>query len=829
MNVFHKHIGINYCMQKKPKQSTALWAILLLLLSPLFTLAQDEQKFSVDFPQQSLSQSLKQLQEKTGIIFAYDEQQLKGVMTGPLHFQAAPLREIMEKLMQGTGYEYRPVNGTIVISRHIGKPAVPLPPRGTIRGRIVDFETSQRLPGATVTLQETGQSVLADDKGYYVFKNITDTTYTLTVSYAGYQKNYIPGVAARAGKTNAMDVKMQTGSSLGEVVVQAGARKVKAVTHSTDKQLLQEIRNATGSVSGISSEAINRTADRNAGEVMKRISGVTVVDNRFVVVRGMNERYNLTYLNDNIAPSTELYTRAFAYDLLPSSIIDKILVYKSPRADLNGQFAGAAIKVFTKNAMPVRHFDIGVQVAHRPGSTMTTVNTYSGGKLDWLGVDDGTRKLPSWSPGVFQTTKAAQNISQAEMVKSFSSTLDYGQMQSTPDMQVYANYYNAWHIGHKVRLYDLTSVTYTKETTSYDQHRQTGNTDAYEVDPNSAGNNLNLTNTIGDYQQTTEIGKVNVLENLTLKLGSHNTLQLKNFFVNDGRVFTGINNYQLNALPHFDTASYFIRHKDIYLSFQQRTLYSGNLGGVHDWGMAHPQGLEWNLGYTHDLQNVPDQRISHFRSDPSLDITRSGESPALAYTAVGTNSNSPDDGFEGMIDRIFIKNKEDVYNFSADYTLHLGRDVQVKAGTFQLFKDREVGRRTFRVDRGGLTSDQYVETGQPGANDGWVQNYGMSNWNLLHFRLQDLGTVWNPANFAQDGSGLWINDITTPADGYAATEQNNAGYVMGDWKTADEKLTLNGGYGWNTTGSDLGLRPKDLTHHYSPYIRIISRLPTCLP
>ncbi len=87
--------------------------------------------------------------------------------------------------------------------------------------------------------------------------------------------------------------------------------------------------------------------------VTQRINRLTIM-----YVRGMNQRYNITYLNGNLAPATEVYSRAFAYDLLPSPIIDRILIYKSPSPDLLGDFAGGAVKVFTKNAKPVRPIDI---------------------------------------------------------------------------------------------------------------------------------------------------------------------------------------------------------------------------------------------------------------------------------------------------------------------------------------------------------------------------------------------------------------------------------------------------------------------------------------
>lgn len=763
----------------------------IFLLKTVCTHAQGDsnKKITISFHQQSLQECLKQLVAASGISLAYDEREIEGISKDTASFVNTSVSMILGELLKGSGCEWKEINGSLVISRKRKQVKVHTPVSGTktsLQGRIVDFESYQPLHGAVVTLRETGRSILSDEKGFYAFPALGEGSYTVIISYVGYQQHQSASITVAAGKETTYDVKMQAGSYLNEVVVKSGNRKLKAVTHTTEKDLITDIRNATGVLSGISSELISKTGDRNAAEVVKRIPGITVTDNRFIVVRGMNERYNLTYLNDNIAPSTELYSKAFAYDLLPSSIIDRIMVYKSPRADLNGEFAGAAVKVYTRNAMPVKHFDIGIQLAHRPGSTMSDINTYNGGRMDWLGVDDGTRKLPSFSPGYFQSDKSAGNMSQADMLRQFSPTLGYQRTVSMPDMQAYFNYYNGYTLGSKARLYNLTSVTYTREITSYAIHRQTGNTDAtgadYDIDQEAISKNI-----LAESRQTTEVGKVNALENLTLKLNGRHSLQWKNFLISDGRQFTSINDYRTNALPRYDAAG--IRKKDIVLSFQQRFLYSGNLSGTHRWGQQRQQYLSWNLGYSYDQQNIPDQRISHFRTKRDV-YTRSGEPVELTYTASGSNI---EEGYNGMIARLFVKNSETHYNGSVDYSLAISPTVKLNMGSYQLFKQRQVGRRFFRVNRAGLSSNESYDPTGSGISSGWTAGYGWNNINVLEFRTQDLGKIWNPSYFPEDNSGLALYDATSPVDAYVASEQNNAFYGMGDWKTKNGQFAINAG------------------------------------
>lgn len=569
--------------------SAGLLFIILTSCLPVSLKAQDMKStlVSLSLKERPIREAFKAIEQQTGMSINYQDNTIDASTKVSIEVSKMPLTTVMIQLLDGQHAGFQQEGSMIIITARASTQET----FGVLKGRVVDFETSQPLPGATATLLETGKSVVADEKGYYVFNHLKDGIYTLIITYSGYEKNILKNIRVSGGRTTVYDVKMAVGKALEEVVVKGGNYRIKTVTHTTDKELIADIRNATGSVSGISAEMINKTADRNAAEVVKKISGVTVVDERFIIVRGMNERYNLTYLNGNVAPSTELYNKAFAYDLLPSSIIDKILVYKSPVANLVGEYGGAAIKVTTKDAVPVKHLDIGIQLAYRPGSSLTTINTYQGGKYDFLGFDDGSRKLPWFSPSYFQSNKQSTGIDQQTMVKAFSPVLDYGTAHSLPDMQLFLNYYNNFKINAHTHLYDLTSVTYTYETRFYNQYKQTGNTYAYPFtsDPGS-GLQIGATNQIIHTQQTTEIGKINILENLTLKWNPRNSIHLQNFFINEGRNITTVDDEVPNILPRLDSLTDGNSHiHNINLSFQQRLLYFGNLTGNHSFGKHQRQ------------------------------------------------------------------------------------------------------------------------------------------------------------------------------------------------------------------------------------------------
>lgn len=767
--------------------------VCLLFLSTQTGFCQTEKHISVALKDASIKSALTEVQNLSGVKFTYGEY-IDKYNSVKINYEAKDVAvgEAVRQILKETNLKASFLDGYMVIEEKTAKETSDTNVASSItgiKGRIVDFETSQPLAGASIKIMELKKGTISNDKGYYHFNDVPPGKYTLQVSYIGYE-NYQQQIEIKVGKAAVLDIKLRASDNVNssvsvlQTVTVSGQRRLRNVMHTTERAMVQEIKNSTGIVSGISNEMIAKTTDRNAAEIVKRISGVSVVDSRFIIVRGMNERYNLTYLNGDIAPSTEQYDKAFAYDLLPSSIIDRILVYKSPTADLVADYAGAAIKIYTKNAMPVRHFDIGIQLGHRPGSTLSDIISYQGGKYDFLGLDDGSRKLPSFSPSYFQSNKNVAGIDQQTMVKGFSPNLSYGTTHSLPDMQFFANYYNTWKIG-AAHLYDLTSVNYTYETKNYSIYRQVGNTYRFLTDGNP---NYGNSNKIEHTQQSTITGKFNILENLTLKLNDRNQLQFKNFFINQGEVQTNLNNSQMNTVPEIAVNYGYPLKRDIILSFQQRRLYFGNLSGEHRIGDRHL--LDWNIGYTSDRLWIPDQRSMHFaESSANGYYNISAEDPDLRYVTTGTNTVSINDGYLGMISRVFILSKEHVYNASLDYTFKVSPVFTFKAGTYQMFKTREVGRRIFRVNSGG------VGNGLGGDNvpPGWAEGLGESDLNTILFREQDLPTIWNPKNFPADGSGLWITDATDPTNSYVGSEQNNSGYIMGDWNTPDKKITLNAG------------------------------------
>lgn len=166
----------------------------------------------------------------------------------------------------------------------------------------------------------------------------------------------------------------------------------------TDVSLISDLKKADMVVNGVSSEQIARTQDRDAAQVISRIPGVTIIDNRFDMIRGINERYNAVMINEAISPGTEIDTRAFSFDLISSSMIERMVIYKSGSASLPGEFAGGVVKISTRSTFGENFIQVTAGNSFRQATSLATGYRPEGSSTDFLGFDNGHRALPPSPP-----------------------------------------------------------------------------------------------------------------------------------------------------------------------------------------------------------------------------------------------------------------------------------------------------------------------------------------------------------------------------------------------------------------------------------------------
>lgn len=346
---------------------------------------------------EKLDGALKKLEKVAGTTFAFDPKATANLSVKSRTFTKAALADVLYFLLHEHDYAYENRNGSILIFKTVPKPAVRHQQPGRVSGSIVD-DKGGALPGASIRIVETVEVVQSNVDGSYNI-SLKPGTYSLELTYISYQTQRITGVVISEGKNTTLNVSLKTDAKgLKEVVVTSGYKQASAAG------LYAQQKNAAGITDGISAEQIARTPDNNMGQVLKRVSGLSTVDNRYIVVRGLTERYNQGMIDGVVLPSTDMNRRNFSFDVIPAEMVSNVVVNKTATPDVSAEFSGGQVSVNTLD-IPLDNFTVFSVGTGFNSNTLGKEFIQAGkrGKYDFLGFDDGHRKLPdgiqSWPRG----------------------------------------------------------------------------------------------------------------------------------------------------------------------------------------------------------------------------------------------------------------------------------------------------------------------------------------------------------------------------------------------------------------------------------------------
>lgn len=319
---------------------------LLLLLNSFSLFAQQaERKVDAAFTQASLKEVFVFLEKQTGYAINYFGDEVNTDIKVTVKVQQGTAREVLNAALSTTNYNYEVEGKTIIIHKKQAAPAQIS--TGKVSGQLLDTKSGDPVIGATIRVGAKGTTT--DINGQYEL-TLAAGTHTLEISSIGYTAKKVTDVVIKAGQSAVLNLTLapQKGTLKGVEVV-ASARK------ETVAALYVRQKNAESITDGISAEQIRATPDNNTAQVLKRVSGLTIQDDKFVTVRGLSERYNSVQLNGSNLPSTEPNRRNFAFDIIPSSLVGGIVVNKTATPDQPGEFAGAIVQVNTID-VPLENF-----------------------------------------------------------------------------------------------------------------------------------------------------------------------------------------------------------------------------------------------------------------------------------------------------------------------------------------------------------------------------------------------------------------------------------------------------------------------------------------
>ena len=261
---------------------------------------------------------------------------------------------------------------------------------GRIVGRIVEAGQGAPIAGAQVQVTGTDIHTVSAIDGRYTLQNVPVGTVSLTARMLGYAPKTVTGLVVTSKDVVEQNVSLATSVvQLEEVAVTAEAEK-GSINSALDTQ-----KNSISVVNAISAEQIEKTPDSDAGAAVQRVSGVSVEDGKYVIVRGLGERYTTTALNGAVIPSAETDRKVVPLDLFPTNLLEGITTSKTFTPDQPGDFSGARVDLKTKEFPAGRQINIGISAGFNgavTGQNIAQAPTVSG---DWFGNGAGPRALPS--------------------------------------------------------------------------------------------------------------------------------------------------------------------------------------------------------------------------------------------------------------------------------------------------------------------------------------------------------------------------------------------------------------------------------------------------
>lgn len=632
--------------------------------------------------------------------------------------------------------------------------------QGVLKGKVIDKVFGDELTGVTVVIKETMQGTVTDLNGEYSL-DINAGTYTVEYSYIGMAKQTFNDVKIGAGEVKVINV------ALSENVEVLGEAEVKAeAIRNSEVAVLNMQKKAFTVQDNISSQEIKRLGTSNAGESMKQVTGASLEGGKYMVMRGLGDRYSITQMNGVTLPSTDPYRNSTSMDLIPSGMIENIVTSKTFTPDQPGNFTGGNVNISTKAFPDKKVFTFGLSTGYNSlGSFQKNFLTSEGGKLDWLGYDDGTRKLDqvyidhkdklnnayylqARNPNKPEDTEIFNRAARAIRPSSFVNS-------TKPSFMNYgfnATYGNRHKLGGQRKLGYIVGLNYSHDYSYYED----GTSNSWKILSGQAESLIDYFQ-LSD-RKASENTNLGGLGNITYQWNIRNQIGLNIMYNHDG---DKVAREQIGRAPQVlsnPDAAFFTSVN--YM--MERSLLNALLNGEHQFG-KHEWMLTWVAGVTSSSMKQPDMKLYAYKIDPGDSV------PKIAPA-------------EFDLPSIFYRDLQDIqYSGQADLEIPLYKgdkktENKLKFGASYSAKSRDFSELRFRVAMDGVSFDPASPYYTPRAMT--ITDAGSADRYFTESNFGIVDTVFNT-----DGSARrylhsnFIYDQTRPENLY--TGQENIGGIYG--------------------------------------------------
>lgn len=613
--------------------------------------------------------------------------------------------------------------------------------QGAITGTVMDETSGETLIGANVLIENTTIGTATDFDGKYQFK-AEPGIYTIHVSYIGYNDKKIQEVEIKAGETTFLDVLISDQALELDVDIVV---KAKAIERSENAVLMLQKR-SDKIQDGISSQEISRLGAGSAAGALQKVTGTTVVDGKYIFVRGLGDRYSSTSINGIRLPSIDPYRNSAQLDLVPTNLLDNIIAAKTFTPDLPGDFTGGSINIKTKS-LPER-FTYNVSLSTSYNSQNNLRDDFLGfdaGEQAWLGFNDGKLDRPSVLDrediqGVLNRNAALQanllnNDEPAflmdEAARAFNQQFTPSINNSFLDYNISASLGNQFSLGGKPLGFLLT-MNYARNFRQYQNGLQAVYVNEGTGVP-TLDENVNMVD-----NRSVETPRLGGLAGLTFKPSPNNELSVLTIYSHS----TDISARELSGRFRTITAPRVFESRG--LGFQEREFIDYIVSGSHLIPSLNKLKIEWTASVVDSKQDEPDLRFfaNTYRADRDM------------YTVDQSNYSLPGHFFRTLDDRL-MQAKLDI---TIPFAQAASTSNKFKVGGYFSRKERDFTESIYNLDRTNSGGEDYA--GDP----------------LKYFGDNNRGLILEEGN--DNIMGLYIVDNSRDDNNYTGETEIAAAYGM---------------------------------------------------
>ncbi|RME17470.1 MAG: TonB-dependent receptor [Bacteroidetes bacterium] len=618
-----------------------------------------------------------------------------------------------------------------------------------IYGTVKDSSSNETIPGAIVYIEGTNISTATDIDGNFTLK-LFPGKYNLICSYITYNTYTTSIIVKKDSIRLNILLTPEKNTTLNEITILAD----KILNNDAGLAIMQKENKSVSD--GISAELIKKTADRTTSDVLKRVSGVSIVNNKFVVIRGLNERYNLSFLNNAPLPSTESDKRAFSFDLIPSQIIDNIIINKTATPDLPADFGGGNIFINTKSIPDKNFMEISSSIGYNTLATNKTFNNYDAGKYHIFGWYDNSQNIPSSIPE--NPKDWITSTQQVQMAKNFKNDFQTHPQKIFPNISfnLTGGWTHTFKNNHKWGF--IYSQNYNNNFNKFEVWRTN-----YTNNPNNDADVMlddryNISTTQNIVMNTS-------LLNIGYKINPQHQINFKNMLLLHSNKS---NIEQYGTIAPLDSNR--TVDKNTALFYTNTKIFSSQLNFENNWEtIGLKTGL--NLGYSNINIITPNVRYMSYSKFVRIQNYPDPSEPPPSFikdTMYAANISNASTGPEYAGYRFFSKMNEDIRSIKYDIEKNINiSKVKLTLQTGYYFQQRQ---RNFDIRQFGYA--KYTQIGK------------MFDDSLLYLPPDQIFSEQNIGVLPNNKTGFKLIEVTKPSDKYYAYSNNHATYLMStiEWK-----------------------------------------------